>query len=297
MANVDSRLLEALRGLARGSWSYNSVENRYILTGMFFRICMVTSVLISLLCLDYATDLGYPSAWGDSLLIPSQGGPRAAEAWGRLGVEHRPGIGGFPCELVHGRVGSSVIPGGIESSCTGNAFVRFAIGFLEGLALYAPVSLFFRLGTALANKHSVSQVHFLPVLLSRPRTLLNPSILRTHLLALCRSSTFLGAFISSFYAAVCFTRTAVIARLFPHISHNFWDGPFGCIMAGCLTCGWSIFIEEQRRRGEMALYVLPRALRTLVKDSWLRSGSKTVQTLERCVPSCQRTETRTYSHT
>lgn len=52
-------------------------------------------------------------------------------------------------------------------------------------------------------------------------------------------------------------------------------------MAGCLICGWSIFIEQKKRRGEMALYVLPRALRTLVKDSWLRSGSKTVKVLER----------------
>lgn len=72
-----------------------------------------------------------------------------------------------------------------------------------------------------------------------------------------------------------------MARLFPHVSHNFWDGPFGCVLAACLTCSWSILIEQRRRRGEMALYVLPRALRTLVNDSWLRSGSRTVKILER----------------
>ena len=41
--------------------------------------------------------------------------------------------------------------------------------------------------------------------------------------------------------------------------------------------------EEGRRRGEIALYVLPRALRTLLNESWLKSGTRNVMALERCV--------------
>lgn len=54
-------------------------------------------------------------------------------------------------------------------------------------------------------------------------------------------------------------------------------------MAGCLACGASIWIEQGKRRGEMALYVLPRALRTLLKDSWLTSGSRSLKFAERFV--------------
>jgi hypothetical protein len=52
-------------------------------------------------------------------------------------------------------------------------------------------------------------------------------------------------------------------------------------MAGCLACGSSIWIENGRRRGEIALYVLPRAIRTWLPNRWLRSGSKGVRIIER----------------
>ena len=73
--------------------------------------------------------------------VPVHGGPAATKIWEGLGMHGRDGVGGIACELVHNRVGSSVIPGGIEGSCTGNALVRAVIGFMEGLALYAPVSI------------------------------------------------------------------------------------------------------------------------------------------------------------
>lgn len=73
----------------------------------------------------------------------------------------------------------------------------------------------------------------------------------------------------------------MLARLFPFISHDFWDGPFGCIMAGCLMCGSSIWIEDGRRRGEIALYVLPRALRTCLPDAWVKSGNRVIRMVER----------------
>jgi hypothetical protein len=62
---------------------------------------------------------------------------------------------------------------------------------------------------------------------------------------------------------VCFTRSRLGPTLFPSMSRNFWDdttGPF----VGCLLCGWSILFEAPKRRGEMALYVAPRALATVL---------------------------------
>ena len=85
---------------------------------------------------------------------------------------------------------------------------------------------------------------------------------------------------------MCLTRTLVVARAFPRISHDFYDGPFGCIMAACLVCGSSIWIESGRRRGEIALYVLPRAIRACLPDRWSRSGRKSVHIIEQLVMFC-----------
>lgn len=38
MANVDKRLLDILRKLARGSWSYDNVEGRLELAGMLLKV-------------------------------------------------------------------------------------------------------------------------------------------------------------------------------------------------------------------------------------------------------------------
>ncbi|KAL5518936.1 hypothetical protein ACEPAH_619 [Sanghuangporus vaninii] len=243
LANVDERLLEALRRLRKGAWRYGKPESHALLSTM-------------------AADLGYPPSWGDSLHLPEYGGKVSEASWKALGVHGRTGVGGLPCEIVHGGVGSSVIPGGVGGSCAANSLARGGLGFLEALALYTPV-------------------HFLPVLLTRPKALLSSVVLKKLILSLLRSSLFLSVFISSIWSAVCFTRSWGIARLFPRLSHNFIDGPFGCIMAGCLVCGGSIWIEQGRRRGEIALYVLPRALRSLLSESWLRSGTKSLMVIER----------------
>jgi hypothetical protein len=140
---------------------------------------------------------------------------------------------------------------------------------------------------------SVFQVHVLPVLIRRPQRLLNFRSILDILLGILRSASFLSAFVSSFWAAVCFTRTLAVARVLPEISHDFYDGPFGCVMVGCLVCGSSIWIESGRRRGEMALYVLPRAIRACLPDRWLRSGRKGVHAIEQLVFFCAGIE-RTY---
>lgn len=242
LANIDHRLVEVLRQRRLGTWTYGNISaSNSLLTPM-------------------ALDLGYPASWGDSSVLPAYGGPGADKVWKSIGMDSRAGVGGLPCELIHGNVGG--VFGNVGASCSKNIAIRSLMGFVEAFAIYAPV-------------------HFLPILLTRPRSLATLSTLKRTLASVMRSSLFLSAFISSIWAIVCMTRTLFIARMLPNISHNIYDGPFGCILAGCLACGGSIWIEQGRRRGEMALYVLPRAIRALLRDSWLRSGSFSVKLAER----------------
>lgn len=100
------------------------------------------------------------------------------------------------------------------------------------------------------------------------------------LVSAIRSATFLSTFVSSCWFTVCFTRTLALARLFPNISHDVWDGPFGGTLAGSLVCGMSIWIENAKRRREVALYVLPKALRATISEDWLRSTHPAAQFAE-----------------
>lgn len=244
LANVDARLLKALRLIYERQWSYTQgyTSDPAILE-------------------TYASDLGYPAAWGSPSALPSVGGQKADIIWNELGVTSRTGVGGLPCELVHGDVGSQ---SGLAGSCTANAGLRAAKALTQSMAIYLPV-------------------HFFPVLLTRPKMLLRSHRIIATLLSALRSASFLTAFITSYWYTICLTRSLVLARVFSSVSHDFWDGPYGCILAGCLSCGSSIWIENGRRRGEMSLYVLPRAIRTILPDAWVRSGNRGVLAAERLV--------------
>ena len=122
LANVDGRLLQALNLLRDGKrWSYlqGSAEYLHLLT-------------------SYSQELGFPSEWGDPSQVPPYGGQSATSVWQALGVKSRPGVGGIPCEVVHGRLGRRF---GLSSSCTANAFIRCVTAFIEAVALYLPVWL------------------------------------------------------------------------------------------------------------------------------------------------------------
>ena len=114
IANIDSRILGALRAMRSGDWSY--------VRGWTSKPEMVTSL---------SRDIGYPPAWGDVSRLPAYGVPSADAVWRELGIENRGGLGGLPCELVHGGI--------VRSSCTANALVRGVYAFAEALALYLPV--------------------------------------------------------------------------------------------------------------------------------------------------------------
>lgn len=237
LANIDNRLLLALRAIRSGTWKYQtrSEETRHIL-------------------MSHAQELGYPASWGDPSIIPEVGGLKADEVWRQLGVKSRPGRGGIPCELVHGDL--------MTSSCTANAGIRWVQAFTKAFLIYLPV-------------------HTIPTLLSDPnRILKDPFALIS---AISRSSAFLATFIGTIFSTICLSRTIIGPRIFPKLSHQIIDGPFGGVTLGCIICCLSLYIEKGRRRGEIALYVLPRSIRTLFKESWLRSDGLSVQWAERFV--------------
>ena len=53
-------------------------------------------------------------------------------------------------------------------------------------------------------------------------------------------------------------------------SPQAWDSGL-CVAAGCAGCGWSILVEQARRRQELALFVAPRALATALPRRYDRS--------------------------
>ena len=137
----------------------------------------------------------------------------------------------LPCEMVH--MGSG-------ASCHWHAFVRFLKAFKFALGMYLPLQILIR-----AKHLSLSQ-------------------LQKACREAARSAAFLGAFISLFYYGVCLSRTQLGPRLVSKttVTPMMWDSGL-CVRAGCILCGWSILIEAERRRQELAMFVMPRAAATL----------------------------------
>lgn len=235
LGQVEPELLIALPALGREDWIYGQKSNKY--PQLFDELC---------------ERLGVPATWGDPTIIPAFGGETANKVWLQLGVTNRAGVGGLPCELVHG--------GTHTSSCALNAFIRFRKSFFRCLPLYLPI-------------------HLIPRLLSSPKGVIADPfpVLRGTLY----STTFLASYIGFLWYGICFVRTFGLAKLFPNISNGFWDGPKGCIFLGVAPAGLAMYIENGRRRGELALYVLPRAVRTLLAERWLRSGKRSARWAER----------------
>ncbi|GAA5850225.1 hypothetical protein JCM8547_001049 [Rhodosporidiobolus lusitaniae] len=143
------------------------------------------------------------------------------------------------CSFVHGRLGAG--------SCETNALKRWARALLDSLLIYLPV-------------HAIP-----PLLFNLRRVLRSPSssLLRI-LFAASRSSAFLATFVASIYASVCLVRTR-LPQLFPFVPQQPLDSGL-CVLAGCFACGWSVLLENPRRRREMALYVAPRAVYAILDE-------------------------------
>lgn len=148
----------------------------------------------------------------------------------------------FPCEIVHM---------GLGPSCEWHAVTRFMKGFMTAFAMYGGInSALFLLRPSLksAKRAALSSV---------------------------RSSAFLGAFIALFYYGVCLTRCRVGPKVLGRDAKSAQriDGGL-CIGTGCALCGWSLLLENEGRRKDIALFVAPRALATLLprryemKNQW-----------------------------
>ncbi|EPS28278.1 hypothetical protein PDE_03224 [Penicillium oxalicum 114-2] len=139
----------------------------------------------------------------------------------------------IPCEMVHM---------GCGPNCELHALSRFARTFKVACATYIPLQLIFRL-----------------------RRIRDPVVLRRAVSEGARSSAFLAAFVSLFYYAVCLARTRLGPRLFDRksVTPQMWDSGL-CVGAGCLLCGWSVLVEQPRKRQELALFVAPRAAATVL---------------------------------
>lgn len=143
----------------------------------------------------------------------------------------------FPCELVHM---------GCGPSCELHALTRFARAWWWSLKMYLPLQFAMFL---LRFKGSKT---------------LRRDLLRT-VTSASKSSAFLGTFITLFYYGVCLART----RLGPHIlgtsttARQKIDSGI-CVGAGCFLCGWSVLLESASRRKELALFVAPRAVATML---------------------------------
>ena len=147
----------------------------------------------------------------------------------------------IPCEMVHMGTGPS---------CHWHAAVRFVRAFKFALAMYLPLQLLVRARSPSirAFKQAVKDA--------------------------IRSSAFLGAFIGLFYYSVCLSRTRIGPKIFSPkmITPMMWDQGL-CVGAGCMMCGWSIFIEAPKRRQEVAFFVAPRAAATLFPRRYNRMVS------------------------
>jgi hypothetical protein len=108
------------------------------------------------------------------------------------------------------------------------------------------------------------------------------TILRAFL-DMARSSAFLGAFISLYYYGICLSRTRLGPKLFSakSVTPQMWDSGL-CVTGGSLLCGLSLLVEQQRKRLEVVMFVLPRAAATwfprryLPEDRWKEQLAFTV---------------------
>ncbi|EHY53400.1 hypothetical protein HRR83_003607 [Exophiala dermatitidis] len=138
----------------------------------------------------------------------------------------------IPCELYHCGTGKS---------CEVHGISRFWRSWKFAMEVYVPLQV-----------------------LSRMRSPSKQSAL-AGLISATRSSSFLAAFVALFYYSVCLARTRLGPRLFSYktVTPQMWDSGL-CVLAGCLACGWSILLERPSRRQEIAFFVAPRAMATVL---------------------------------
>lgn len=170
------------------------------------------------------------------------------------------------CSVVHGKLGAG--------SCEMNALKRWIIAFGDASLIYIPVCLFLfhfsfplHFISILTLIYLFKKVHLLPQLIFNLPSLTSSPFPSTSLIKILtsslQSSIFLASFISSIYYSVCFTRTRLAYLLQPFVKQQIWDSGL-CIAFGSFMCGFTILLEDRKRRREMGLFCAGRALFTLL---------------------------------
>ena len=138
---------------------------------------------------------------------------------------------------------------GTGPSCHWHAAMRFSRAFRFAMAMYLPLQL----------------------AVKAPRTRLTRAVLLSILREATRSSAFLGAFIALFYYSVCVCRSLIGPKVFDRKTATpmMWDSGLA-VAIGCALCGWSILLEAPRRRQELAFFVGPKAVATLLPRVYQR---------------------------
>lgn len=138
------------------------------------------------------------------------------------------------CEVVHAFW---------TPNCELHALYRFVRGFQFAFKLYGGINLFMLM---IPRRNSSFQQRLVKSLSSS-----------------VRSSAFLATYIALTWYGVCLARTRLFPKLFPKVPREKWDDTI-CVASGAFLCGFSCFVDTPQRRKELALFVAPRAVGTLV---------------------------------
>lgn len=138
----------------------------------------------------------------------------------------------IPCDMVHMGTGHN---------CEYHALSRFVKGFLMATSIYVPLNIAVQVRNP-TRKHITKAI-----------------------IGSIRSSAFLGSFIALFYYGVCLARSRIGPLLIGKDNKSRTRIDAGmCISLGCMLCGWSILFENAGRRKDIALFVAPRAMATVL---------------------------------
>lgn len=138
------------------------------------------------------------------------------------------------CEVVHAFK---------TPNCELHALWRFVRGFQFAFKLYGGLNLFM-------------------LLIPRKNSTFANRLWRSLQLSV-RSSCFLATYIAFTWYGVCLARTRLLPKLFPNVPRERWDDTI-CVASGAFLSGFSCFVDTPQRRKELALFVAPRAVGTLV---------------------------------
>lgn len=153
------------------------------------------------------------------------------------------------CETVHAFY---------SPNCEKHAAWRFARGFKFGAKVYGTINAVVAVIVAVTKGKGLTGKRTWTSVLRALALQIGPRAAST-----ARSSCFLGAFIGLYWYAVCLARTRALPRLFPLVPKTRWDTTIGPTM-GAIVCGFSSLIEKSQRRKELALFVFPKAIGTVV---------------------------------